>query len=236
MRLELFCLSLFFLPLLTKDEIVGGPKTTTNKYPFMVRLSTDRGGCTASLVKNKYILTAKHCFEYENGTLIKDGIASFRDSSWEKERKEFKRSVKLAFHYPKSDLALAKISGWVKGIKPVKISKKRVKPGALMRAVGFGMHGFNKADGHLREIDLEVSYVKGNQIGTKVGANNEGPCAGDSGGPLLVQERGKWSVVGTLEGWGYDCRTNTVHHVHKDDIWSSVRVIKLKDLRDQYEK
>merc|ERR1712179_826408 len=56
-------------------------------------------------------------------------------------------------------------------------------------------------------------------MGTAVGENNEGPCAGDSGGPMLVWDGEDWSVVATLKGGGFDCRTGNL--ISRDDKWSS---------------
>ena len=242
MKFELFCLSLFILPLLTADIFInGGHKVKIKKYPFIARLkipvkNNKMNGCTGSLVKNGFILTAYHCF-LRDGELFPDGTATFNDSSRDKEEKnEFTVKMKLHKYYADSDLALAKLSRNVEaqGIPPVGISKKSVRPGSTITAVGYGMHGPSPRhdDGHLRHIDLSVSYVKGNWIGTKVGENKAGPCRGDSGGPMLVKESGGWSVVATLEGFGYDCYIDSVHPVYKDDKWSSVRVINPSDMKN----
>merc|ERR1712179_641390 len=130
-----------------------------------------------------------------------------------------------------NDIALAKLEKRATGIKPVKISKKQVNVWDSVKAVGFGMHGWRGSpnntgvitdDGHLRHIDLNVSSVEENWIYTAVGENNEGPCAGDSGGPMLVWDGEDWSVVATLKGGGFDCRTGNL--ISRDDKWSSVRV------------
>merc|ERR1712002_214697 len=114
------------------------------------------------------------------------------------------------------------------GIKPVKISLKPLTRGDSVKAIGFGRHGWSGSDDkdkanntnfdrHLRHVDLKVSRVTKNWIYTSVGENNEGPCTGDSGGPLLVKNGKEWSVVATLLGRGYDCRDGTFNG---DDKWS----------------
>ena len=220
---------------LQADEIFGGIKVNATKYPFIARLFIPISGrngltCTGSLVTKDLILTAKHCFEY-GGVRYKTGKATFNDTSRKKDKDEFSVSIKLFKEYPNSDLALAKLTEEVQSITPVRINKKKIKPGMSVRTVGYGMNGpfFEKDnfDGHLRDIDLQVSYVKGVWIGTKVGKNMEGPCAGDSGGPLLVESPYGWSVVAALYGAGYDCRTHTVNG---DDRWSSVRALDYNDL------
>ena len=157
------------------------------------------------------------------------GTAKFNDPrKLKQDRGEIKRKIRFVKDYPDSDLALAKLDKKVAGIKPVKISKKRVEPGDSVKAVGFGMHGFQKLDYHLRHIDLKVSNVIQDWIYISVGWNNEGPCSGDSGGPLLVWNGRDWSVVATLVGNGYDCNTGITNG---DDMWSSVRVMGSDDLK-----
>ena len=232
MKFEQLFLASLFSTLLAEDyifDVTGdGLKVSTDEYPFIARLST-YGPCTGSLVANDLILTAKHCFFDSNGKKEKlTGTAKFNDPrKLKQDRGEIKRKIRFVKDYPGSDLALAKLDKKVTGINPVKISKKRVEPGDSVKAVGFGMHGFQKRDYHLRHIDLKVSEVRQDWIYTSVGKNNEGPCAGDSGGPLLVKNGGEWAVVAALKGAGYDCRTNITVG---DDRWSSVRVMGSDDL------
>merc|ERR1712212_1336201 len=226
MKLEIFFLALSLASMLADDYIVGGPKVSTDQYPFIARLN----GCTGSLVTEDLILTAKHCFVTDNG-VYPDGTATFNDADRDRrEPEEDTYNIRYIENNYDNDLALAKLERKVTGIKPVKISKRRVNVGDAVKAVGFGRHGWHgspnnagreTADGHLRHVDLRVSKVGENWIETGVGRNNEGPCAGDSGGPLLVCDGGEWSVVATLYGGGYDCRTGMIN---EDDLWSSVQV------------
>ena len=233
MKLELLCLTLFFLPLLG-NEIKGGPIVSAEDFPFIARLGIKKGRwvytCTGSLVKDDLILTAKHCFQ-KNGKTYYHGSATFFDTfRGYKDRKEFTVKMKLIKTYPNSDLALARLTRKVSNITPLRIYNKKLSPGTTVKATGYGMHDFRQNDGHLRHIDLRVAYDRGNYVGTKIGKNNEGPCGGDSGGPLLVQTGNSYSVAGTLYGAGYDCRTGIVSRAFPDDKWSSVRVIKSGDI------
>ena len=227
----LFCLVSRFFPLLADDCIKGGDKVKANKYPFIARLRTHWGRCTGSLVKNNLILTARHCF-VQKGQEKEHGTATFYDSSsYCTEPKQMEVGMKLVKTYKGSDLALARLERKVKGILPAKINRKKFKLGTSMRIVGYGMHGHNQKDWHLRHIILKTSFDNGTKIGTELGQDDAGPCAGDSGGPLLVKAGGFWSIVATLQGYGYDCEEGMVPDPeHPHDVWSSVRVIKKYDL------
>jgi len=53
------------------------------------------------------------------------------------------------------------------------------------------------------------------------------PCAGDSGGPLMYKTdgpKGRWVVIGTVKGGGFDCRDGTVDAFdgHKEGVWNRV--------------
>ena len=96
--------------------------------------------------------------------------------------------------------------------------------GDILTAAGYGMSGYPKISSqYLKSIELEVVGMdpqNPEKLETTVGENNEGPCAGDSGGPLLVNQDGQWKLVATLIGHGFDCRTN---RTNGHDMWSVMR-------------
>ena len=206
-----------------EDYILGGEEVKPDFYPFIVRLTKTNGVnlCTGSLVWNGWgVLTAAHCFEEPK---IKTALAIFNDLHKEKiERKQFTVGIRGYIKYKGTDLAIAFLRRKVTEVPSVPISKKTPRKGDTLTAVGYGMEGLDIHSDYLQHIALKVSRTYAYIIKTKVGRNNEGPCAGDSGGPLLNWEDGQWKVMATLYGGGYDCRDGVTRG---DDRWNSVKSI-----------
>ena len=220
MNIKILCLAFVLCFVDGENRILGGEDVEPKLYPFIVRLTktNDVPLCTGSLVWNGWgVLTAAHCFEKKN---IKIGLAVFNDyHKYEKDRKQFTVGIRGYRKYKGTDLAIAFLRRRVTEVKSVKISRKTPRKGDTLKAVGYGMQGWGEESKYLKHIDLQVSRTYANFIKTKVGKNNEGPCAGDSGGPLLNKEDGQWKVMATLWGGGYDCGTG---YSSGDDWWNRV--------------
>jgi len=85
----------------------------------------------------------------------------------------------------------------------------------------------------LKQVNLKVSNstfehekMFGTLVEKRAGEYQE-PCAGDSGGPLMYKTdgpKGRWVVIGTVKGGGFDCRDGTVDAFdgHKEGVWNRV--------------
>merc|ERR1712042_35091 len=210
---------------------------STEKYPFIAFIST---GCTGSLFESDKIITASHCFYDKQGKMFPGcGEAVFNDlDKFHDNGQEIKRRIIKVERFGK-DLAVATLDKSVNRplVKLYRNDPKPLKRGQWVKAVGFGMTGYWTNSGRLKDVDLQITkyyphpetrshrscnYMKKCYgVGTKVGPNNDGPCEGDSGGPLLVKDRGEWKLVATLSGGGYNCMTGRIQQTFPDDRWNS---------------
>ena len=202
-----------------EDYINGGKYSQPSEFPFIVRLKiVDRNklewSCTGSLLGDeRTIATAWHCAS----KCIKGRCyAIFNDhKTYRKDVGEYqiRFQVSRKSKPPRpSDLALINLPKRAFHLdgtpqETVEIATSVPKKGGKVIAVGYGMDGIDSHSDGLKSVELEVALSKDVFIYTKVGPNNEDPCGGDSGGPILVKVQDDWKLVATVLGGGYDCRT-----------------------------
>jgi len=84
----------------------------------------------------------------------------------------------------------------------------------------------------LQKVELTVSpkkYRHTKMFGTILSEKEheyQDPCSGDSGGPLMYQNKvsARYVLIGTVQGHGYDCRTDQVNLFEGSDngLWNKV--------------
>jgi len=217
----------------SRSRIIGGSIASRHEFPWMVRLHTGSGhGCGGALVSPKVVLSAYHC-QYHKGKLWKNGTAilgAHMNPGWSQSdiRIPYNDVRHPPFEEFKHDFLLIVLD------KPAKMSdnvKTICLPppnsnygGSFAVAAGWGR--FAKPDVSknqspvLRKVTLEVSpkvYRNSFFFGTLLKNNSDGewmdPCSGDSGGPLMHQNKQtkRWTLIGTVKGGGYDCRWDIIH-------------------------
>ncbi|MEL7128976.1 MAG: trypsin-like serine protease [Pseudomonadota bacterium] len=201
-------------------QAVNGAATTTASFPGIVKMEPRRllasggvssGHCGATRISSNWFVTAAHCLDntYDEIRLIAtesslrsplavqvNATASICHASYGGASGQYANDVALvkisdADAAALSDVPVARYGATQQALSPL------VYPRARM--AGWGLTGFNgELSNDLLTAELDVT-ASGPAAITVASSNESGPCIGDSGGPLLVDEAdGRPTVVGVL--------------------------------------
>ncbi|MFI5491292.1 S1 family peptidase [Actinoplanes sp. NPDC051859] len=179
------------------DRVVGGRPATQN-YPFMVYVS----GCTGSLIKANWAVTAKHC----------PTPSSVRVGSVDRTSGGTVVSVRRGVNHPRSDIKLLELATSV-SYAPAPIPTSSGATGTATRIIGWGQTcpspGCGSAPRIANELDTSIladSRCSGIDAAYEICTNNTngnaGACYGDSGGPQVRTINGRWSLIGVTSRAG----------------------------------
>lgn len=193
-----------------------------------VHIDTDEADCTAGLWKPQILVTAGHCLDddywegddydlsrirvYPPGADIRDGWADvsvtniFAHPGWKNDSKDI---AFLTLDRPLASTPVTRMASW-------KEVKQMIQMETEILYIGYGVtSGRDDPDSEISNVPLwveepltidwddfdrrDTSYsVSGNGV--------KGPCAGDSGGPYLVQWKGEVLFLGPhVAGTGLPC-------------------------------
>jgi len=182
--------------------VVGGTPASQN-YSFMVYVS----GCTGSLIKANWAVTAKHC----------PTPASVRVGSTDRSSGGTVVSVRRAVNHPRIDVKLLELASSVSHA-PAPIPTASGAVGTATRIIGWGQTCPTRGCGSTPRIanELNTSIVADSrcsgidaayEICTNNTNGNAGACYGDSGGPQVRQVSGRWALIGVTSRAGNNSST-----------------------------
>jgi secreted trypsin-like serine protease len=193
-------------PSSTADDIgilvVNGRQATEN-YSFLVYTS----GCTGSLIKANWVVTAKHC----------PTPSSVRVGSVNRTSGGTVVSVVRAVNHPTIDVKLMQLASSV-SYAPAPIPTTSGAVGTATRIIGWGQtcapRGCGSAPTVAHELDTSIVAdsrclgINGPyEICTNNTNGNAGACYGDSGGPQVRMVSGRWHLIGATSRAGNNSST-----------------------------
>ncbi len=191
--------------------------------------------CRASLISNKWLLTAAHCVDFYQPSDIQ---VSFGLQN--RDKNNYYYFVETVLVHPdwnsnslENDIALIELTEEVT-LQPLELaSVKRLTEHVLISgaASAFGVNGrttdqvsqFYLMNNEQCQFDLTQAWRdKGKQLAiielddsmlcARATLPDEGTCEGDSGGPLVIFQDNRWYQLG-LVSWSYGCSRSEYHSV-----------------------
>ncbi|XP_013176913.1 PREDICTED: proclotting enzyme-like isoform X2 [Papilio xuthus] len=215
-----------------EERIVGGHNADLNEWPWIAALfNGGRQFCGGSLIDDIHILSAAHCVAHMTSWDVARLTARLGDhnirtnTETQHEERKIKRVVRhrgfnmQTLYNDVAILTLDKPVKFSKTIRPICLpSGNRAYAGQVATVIGWGsLRESGPQPSVLQEVSIPIwqngecrlkygSAAPGGIVDHMIcaGKASMDSCSGDSGGPLMVNEGGRWTQVGVVS-WGIGC-------------------------------
>ncbi|VVD01337.1 unnamed protein product [Leptidea sinapis] len=215
-----------------EERIVGGHNADLNEWPWIVALfNAGRQFCGGSLIDDKHVLSAAHCVAHMTSWDVARLTAKLGDHNirTNTETQHVERKIKRVVRHRGFDmstlyndvsiLTLDQPVSFTKNIRPICLpSGGRAYAGTVATVIGWGsLRESGPQPSVLQEVSIPIwtnsecrlkygSAAPGGIVDHMLcaGKASMDSCSGDSGGPLMVNEGGRWTQVGVVS-WGIGC-------------------------------
>ncbi|XP_071999281.1 coagulation factor X-like [Engystomops pustulosus] len=212
-----------------RDRIVGGMLCELGQCPWqvMIRTARDTDFCSGSLISQRWVVSAAHCFESINPHHVTIGDYD----KYRRDKDEQKIAVLKVFSHPyylgefyDHDIALlylrspAIFSDYVRPIclPSPGLGRLLTQEGEIGQVSGWGATRYRgRASRFLLKVRVPIVsqdtcmestnlVLTGNMFCAGYNIEARDSCKGDSGGPFAVLYRNTWYLVGVVS-WGEGC-------------------------------
>ncbi|CAH1984237.1 unnamed protein product [Acanthoscelides obtectus] len=213
-------------------NIINGENALQDEFPHMAALGFDRNGtiawdCGASVISNKFLLSAAHCFMSSViPTKVRLGVLKITETANDLNIKQYKIHDEYDYSTKYNDIALIEVEQKIQfseRVRPACLYWNNGDPEDEMWVIGWGKTTIDQEDDKTvtlqkarvsavsvsecnstyRDRTMRTRTIRSSQI-CAIG-NSTDACGGDSGGPLQVENKDcSFSIVGVIS-YGMGC-------------------------------